>query len=56
MLRKWSHASFDELTRLMQIAANAFNGILLKGIVLWKEKQGNFGTGRIQGAMKEHPK
>ena len=51
---RWSHASFDELSRLMKNAASEFEGISEHDLVLWKEKQGNFCTGFIQGAMKEH--
>ena len=53
---RWSHASFDELSRLMKNAASEFEGISEKDLLLWKEKQGNFCTGCIQGAMKEHPR
>jgi hypothetical protein len=51
---RWNHASFDELSRLMKNAASEFEGISEHDLVLWKEKQGNFCTGCIQGAMKEH--
>ncbi len=34
---KWSHASFDELTRLMKNVASVFKGISEKDLVLWKE-------------------
>jgi hypothetical protein len=37
-----SHASFDELSRLMKNAASEFEGIYEKDLVVWKEKQGNF--------------
>ena len=40
----------------MQNAASEFKGISEKDLFLWKEKQGNFCTGCIQGAMKEHPR
>jgi hypothetical protein len=53
---RWSHASFDELSRLMKNAASEFEGISEKDLLLWKEKQENFCTGCIQGAMKEHPR
>ena len=46
----------EQLSRLMKNAASEFEGISEKDLVSWKEKQGNFCTGCIQGAMKEHPR
>jgi hypothetical protein len=40
----------------MKNGASEFKGISDKDFFLWKEKQGKFCTGSIQGALKEHPR
>jgi hypothetical protein len=45
--------NLPDLCKMLQMHLTAF---VKQGLVLWKEKQGNFGTGCIQGAIKERPR
>ena len=54
--RKYDHASHNEMERLFYCVPNEFVGITLQDLKKWKEMKGDFCTGCIEGAMKEHPK
>ena len=54
--RKWDHASYNEMVRLYAYVPEEFVNISLDDLKLWKEIYGDFCTGCIEGAMKEHPK
>jgi len=54
--RKYDHASHHELERLFYCVPEEFANITLPDLKRWKETMGDFCTGCIEGAMKEHPK
>ena len=54
--RKWDHASYNEMVRLYSYVPEEFIGICLDDLKKWKEIYGDFCTGCLEGAMKEHPK
>ena len=54
--RKWNHASYNELINLYESAPSEFKELLKEDIKIWKEEFGDFCTGCIEGAMKEHAK
>jgi hypothetical protein len=53
---KYDHASYNELERLFYCAPKELEGVALSLLKKWKEMVGNFCTGCIEGALKEHPK
>ena len=54
--RKWDHTSYNELVRLYSYVPEECVYISLDDLKLWKEIYGDFCTGCLDGAMKEHPK
>jgi hypothetical protein len=54
--RKWGHASYKEMVCLFYYAPSEFEGVTMDDLDQWKNKSGDFCTGCIEGAMKEHAK
>lgn len=53
---KYDHASHHELERLFYCMPEEFACITVQDLKKWKEMMGDFCTGCIEGALKEHPK
>ena len=51
--RKWNHASAQELMRVNGADSTA-TGVTDQEIAVWKQQHGDFCSGCLEGAMKEH--